>query len=409
MSSLGIQGELVSSKGIPKVAVIGCGSHSFRNIFPTFQFIDLDLVATCDFILEKAKLYAKQFGASKYYTDYKEMIEKESLDGVFIILGYGDKGEPLYPEIVSDILSKGISVWMEKPPAANAELIEQMIAAEKKSNGAFIQVGFKKMFMPSSQKLKEIISNPDFGEITSYSMRYTVDLPDDSADLRVPASRRFIDDYVHVASMQQYLFGPAKEVMYFNNEDKSGFANFIYDSGLIGSVHFSRANSKLAPVERIEVVGSGENVTMNNNIEITYYKKGKIGPYGSTPSYIPQEGRVEYYSPEFSLGQVYNKGLFLLGYYNEILYFVDNLRKGTLPQRAGSEDALNVMRYIDSFTAGNGKLNSFGEVHERKGRGDIIKDILLCRNCKKSTMYLKDGWNYTCKNCGNTISADEVV
>lgn len=376
MSGLGIQGELINEENAPKIAVIGCGSHSFRNIFPTFQYLNIELVATCDLIEEKAQRYARQFGAQKFYTDYRIMLQNETLDGVIMVLGYGSKGEPLYPEIVNDVLKKGVSVWIEKPPAANSMLIEEFIESES------------------------------FGKPTSYYMKYNVDLPHDSSDLRLPSSRRFIDDYVHVASMQQFLFGPASKVIYFNNSDESGFANFFYESGLIGTVHFSRSSSKLSPIERIEVIGEGENVIMDNNIDIRYYSKGNIGPYGSTPSYIPKSGSVKIFSPEFSLGQLYNKGLFLLGYYNEMKYFVDNLRLKMKPKKAGSEDALAVMKYIDSFTAGSGKMNDFGHYHVNSNRINVNKEVLKCENCGENSMYLKDGWNYTCVICGNTISAD---
>ncbi len=128
---LGIEGELllVNESEVAKVAVIGCGSHSFRNIFPTFQFLPIDLVALCDLNIKKAKHYAKKFGASRFYSDYKKMLEKEKLDGVFLILGFDDNtGKPLYPEVACEILSRGIPVWMEKPPSATVEELQKMIA-----------------------------------------------------------------------------------------------------------------------------------------------------------------------------------------------------------------------------------------------------------------------------------------
>ena len=46
-----------------RVGFIGCGSHAFRNIFPTFQFAPVDLVATADLDVEKARAFAKKFSA----------------------------------------------------------------------------------------------------------------------------------------------------------------------------------------------------------------------------------------------------------------------------------------------------------------------------------------------------------
>ncbi len=37
-----------------KAGFIGCGSHSFRNLYPVFQFTPVDLVAVCDLDGRKA-------------------------------------------------------------------------------------------------------------------------------------------------------------------------------------------------------------------------------------------------------------------------------------------------------------------------------------------------------------------
>jgi predicted dehydrogenase len=71
--SLGITGRLGDRREI-RAAFIGCGGHSFRNIYPTFQFAPVKLVATCDLSINQARAYAEQFG-------YHE-------DGVELLFGY---------------------------------------------------------------------------------------------------------------------------------------------------------------------------------------------------------------------------------------------------------------------------------------------------------------------------------
>ncbi|HNT33644.1 MAG TPA: Gfo/Idh/MocA family oxidoreductase, partial [bacterium] len=79
---------------VVRIGTIGCGSHSFRNIYATFQYVPVDLVATCDLLLEKAQAFADKFGAKSAYQDYREMLSKESLDAVFVVVGYDSKGRP---------------------------------------------------------------------------------------------------------------------------------------------------------------------------------------------------------------------------------------------------------------------------------------------------------------------------
>ena len=69
-----------------------------------------------------------------------------------------------------------------------------------------------------------------------------------------------------------------------------------------------------------------------------------------TASFIgPDEGAPLFWEPEFSLGQLYNKGLFLLGYAPEILAFCDHALRGEPPACAGLTDALAITRFYEAF------------------------------------------------------------
>src|SRR5579862_5856907 len=77
-----------------KIGYIGCGGHSYRNIFPTFQYAPIDLVACCDLDPARAEAYRKQFGGQRAYSDHREMLANEALDAVFIVTGYDARGHP---------------------------------------------------------------------------------------------------------------------------------------------------------------------------------------------------------------------------------------------------------------------------------------------------------------------------
>ena len=61
-----------------RVGFIGCGGHSFRNIYPTFQYAPVDLVSGCDLSPERAAHYARRFGAERAYTSHRDMLEGKS-------------------------------------------------------------------------------------------------------------------------------------------------------------------------------------------------------------------------------------------------------------------------------------------------------------------------------------------
>ena len=71
-----------------RVGYLGCGGHSYRNVYPCFQYAPTDLMAVCDLNEERARHYARQFGARRHFTDYQEMLSECELDAVFVVTGY---------------------------------------------------------------------------------------------------------------------------------------------------------------------------------------------------------------------------------------------------------------------------------------------------------------------------------
>ena len=408
---LGLEGELIERKdGYPvKIGFIGCGSHAFRNIYPCLQFLPVDLIAVCDLNEEKAELFKHKVGAQRAYADYEEMLDKESLDAVMVVVGFDRDGSPLYPTIINNILKRGIPVWFEKPPARNSLAIKEMMQSMKEG-GTFAQVGFKKMFMPSIVKVQEILSSKEFGSINTYTVRYPVDLPHDIRNIEEAGARRFLDDFVHVASTIVALVGRPDYLFYKRSGDGGAIVTLIHNEGHIGSIHLCPSASEMCPLEQLEIVGQGTNVVLNNNIEVTYYPQTKRLPYGRTESFMPSSGHgAEHFTPEFSLGQLYNKGLFLLGYFHEVKEFIMAVHEKRHPKRAGLEEALAVMQLYDAFAGEEGKIIEIGSNLRIVSAGDVLtKDIPpKCPNCNE-TMFLKDGWNFNCKSCGRMVASSEL-
>ena len=45
-----------------KACFIGAGGHAYRNVYPTFRYAPVDLVAICDLSLHRANDFARLFG-----------------------------------------------------------------------------------------------------------------------------------------------------------------------------------------------------------------------------------------------------------------------------------------------------------------------------------------------------------
>jgi len=338
-----------------RVGFIGCGGHAWRNVYPAFQYAPVDLVAVCDLDAGLAAAFGRQFGAARTYASHAEMLATEALDAVFIVTNYDERGHPRAAGLALEALAAGCHVWMEKPPAASVAEVDAMAAAAHRAD-RFVMVGFKKMFFPAIEKAKALMARPDFGAPSSVAIRYPQPLPpeEDRGDDRKMAG--FLDHIVHPASILLYLMGPLRSV-YFHREPVNGGAPALlrFQSGAVGTLHLAAGQSGTSPLERVEVVGSGANLVVENGVRLTYYRPGSPGAYGRAGSFLTDDDSAPlHWEPEFSLGQLYNKNLFLLGYAPEVRYFCACVLDGTPPERAGLDDAREILRVYEAFRGPDG-------------------------------------------------------
>ena len=141
-----------------KACFIGAGGHAFRNVYPTFRYAPVDLVAICDLDKSRADGFARIFGAERTYTDHHEMLAAEKPDVVFIVTDYAPDGRVRATALAGDCAKAGAHAWMEKPTAASRAEVEDLIAVSRKT-GRQIMTGLKKTFFPAIEKPKDIIES----------------------------------------------------------------------------------------------------------------------------------------------------------------------------------------------------------------------------------------------------------
>lgn len=347
-----------------KVCFIGAGGHSYRNIYPTFQYAPIDLVAICDMDANRAAAYARQFCAKSAYTDYREMLEKEKPDAVFIVTSYHPDGRVQATDIALDALKAGVHVWMEKPTAASVQEVQQLIQASQASN-RYAMSGLKKVFFPTIVKAKEIVSSPDFGEPSSLYIRYPQDIPEFSDRSDLTKLRSFLDHLYHPAAIIHYLMGKIAKISYEREPFNGGsVTNIRFVSGAVGTLHMTAGISGSSPLERLEVIGNGANVVVENGVKLTYYRKANRPAYGRSASFlVDDEVAPLYWEPEFSLGQLYNKNIFFLGYVPEVLHFCESILTGCPPQKGTLEESLEIAKLFEAYrTTPDGTLAVINEI-----------------------------------------------
>ena len=145
-----------------KIGIIGCGGIANGKHMPTIAKMgDVEMVAFCDIIPERAEAAKNQYGTvdAKCYTDYHELLKDPEIDNVRVLTQ-----NRWHCQITVDALNAGKHVLVEKPMAITSEEAKRMIEARNKS-GKILAVGYQHKFDPSVSYAKSEADMGTFGDI----------------------------------------------------------------------------------------------------------------------------------------------------------------------------------------------------------------------------------------------------
>ena len=145
-----------------KVGIIGCGGIANGKHMPNLAKIpEVELVAFCDIIVERAQNAAQKYGieGAKVYTDYRELLADKSIDVVHVLTP-----NKWHSEITIAALEADKHVMCEKPMAINAAEAMKMYKAWQKSNKK-LSFGYQYRCLPIPSYSKQLVEAGELGEI----------------------------------------------------------------------------------------------------------------------------------------------------------------------------------------------------------------------------------------------------
>jgi predicted dehydrogenase len=150
--------EVVDMKKI-RVGIIGTGFGAkvhapMMKFHEGFEVTAIASVSRGD--VENVKTVS---GVDNVYTDWKQMLEQESLDLVVVA-----SAVHLHKEMVLAAYEKGIDVVCEKPMALTAKETEVMMTARDQA-GKLGLINHEFRFLPARQKVKEIVAGGSLGTV----------------------------------------------------------------------------------------------------------------------------------------------------------------------------------------------------------------------------------------------------
>lgn len=337
-----------------RVAFLGTSGHAFRNFLPVLPFAPVDLVALWDPDAGRAAAFARQFGASRAYSDLGQLFAESAPEAVLIGMEGYDGDEPENAALMARALAAGCHAWTDKPLTSRVATARRLIDARDRA-GKVAAIGIKTMYYPAHRKMRELIAASSFGRPVSFTGRYPLHLPPHGGDLTDPATRSCLGHLWHPFGTALALVGPLATLQAQRAPcGGGGVALATFRNGAVGTFHFSAGQSGLSPLERTEVVGEGANVVVENAVHVTYYPVGSLGAYGRTTSFLTDNAIAPLvWTPEMSLGQLYNSNNFIQGYAPSILAFV-HAALGDEPLPHGTlEDAVEVLKVFEALRGGS--------------------------------------------------------
>ena len=309
-----------------RIGFVGAGSLANQMHYPSLaKMEDVDLVAVCDLVEEKAKATAARFGIPKTYSDVRKMVESEELDAVYIIAPPQHIFEP-----VSFCLKAGLGVFIEKPPGLTTFQTASFarMAAE---SGSLTMTGFNRRFIPMlRQTYNEITANGPIIQAVSTFYKHS------TAVYYGGVIDAFTCDAIHAVDTLRWMCGgEVVSVTSMVSQVRSDVPN-----GWIALVRFSTGACGVlltnwavgARLHTFEMHGYGVSALLNPDLSGTLIRgneERRLDP--AEMAGVDPKDRAGYY-----------------GFYHESRHFIDCLKAGVQPE-TNFADALKTMQLVEAI------------------------------------------------------------
>ncbi len=313
------------------IALIGCGRIS-KNHFESIKKFpnDLNLVAVCDIVEEKAKKAGNEYRA-KYYSNYEKMLEKEDIDIVSVCTPSG-----LHPEHGIMAAKKGINVVTEKPMGITLKSVDELIKTAD-DNKVKLFVVKQNRLNTTMQLLKRAILKNRFGRIYMVQSNVFWQRPQeyyDMADWRGTwefDGGAFMNQASHYVDALYWLIGSVESVTAETatlarkiEAEDSGSAVIKFKNGTIGSINVTMLTYPKNYEGSITILGEKGTVKIGG-LAVNKIEKWEFEDYDEDDKFIEQSN----YQPP----NIYGYGH--IPYYQNVIDTLKGKAKANTDGRSG--------------------------------------------------------------------------
>jgi predicted dehydrogenase len=329
-----------------RVAVIGAGGIARSVHLPSLaEMPDVQLVAICDLVEERAQALAAKWGIPKTYTLIRDMFAQESIDAVFCLVEPGSMFH-----VASLSLEHGYHTFIEKPPGITAYQATSL-ARLAKAKQRHLMVGFNRRFIPVVRKTRQLLTAQSaVTQVEGCFFKYG------NAAFDKGSLNSFVSDSIHAVDLMRYLSGgnsAQKAAMIINRHDSpvdnawNGIC--LFDNGVTGII---KTNYRVGGrVHQFQMHGIGVSAFIDLGMGANVKPQATLLSHQGAISYslaatgAAKENCIVLDGIEFAGSDKFHR---FYGYFFEDRHFIDCVLSGDTPE-CSIDDAIYSIALVEEF------------------------------------------------------------
>lgn len=220
------------------VGVIGTARRAAAHLKSLAQIEEVEITALCDVAEDRVRQAAEQYGG-RVYMDYREMLDRETLDVVYIVTPPRVHADPAI-----QAAERGIHVFLEKPLALSmGEAIQAKDTVERA--GVFCAIGYQLRYLDIMDRAKALLGGRPVVMVAGHY--YWTVPPITWVMDRRQTGGQIVEQATHLVDLCRFFVGEVHSVYgrytLQTRQDVPGFHNWdancvtmTFESGAVGSM-----------------------------------------------------------------------------------------------------------------------------------------------------------------------------
>jgi predicted dehydrogenase len=293
------------------LGLVGLGRQMREVLLPAFiASRPWTIQAICDIDGERLDEFSKIYSSRASYSSVERMLDEERLDALIVAVGHKQN----FP-IISSALKHGVSVFVEKTPVNSVAEADELVRLQHQT-GRWVMAGFNRRFAEPYRDARAFSELPQFGGIRMFQSQFHANRYDERAFV--------VNHVIHHLDLARFMLGEIEIADVRRIRVAEGIVgytiSFASEAGAIGTIQSGSMLDASFPVERLEVLGVGGNIVVDNLAPAIYNQAP-----GTAAAPIRQPSTV--WTPTVYRAPHRN----LLGYERELAHFASSIRHDTAP------------------------------------------------------------------------------